>query len=170
MSRMTSAYPVGARIYAGERAGRRNRPARDRSPRARTPAAPAAGRSPVHAGRAGVRARPRAPWAAPCRALLREGDRRQGAAPRRLVVAGHRGRRRATRRPARRAVRAGRRARRLADPLPDDGRRRRDPAMSLPAWLTPLLVADEMRATDKWAIEQRGTPGMELMERAGDAV
>jgi hydroxyethylthiazole kinase-like uncharacterized protein yjeF len=39
-----------------------------------------------------------------------------------------------------------------------------------PAWLEPLLAADEMRATDAWAIEERGIPGLELMERAGAAV
>src|SRR3954464_11608783 len=39
-----------------------------------------------------------------------------------------------------------------------------------PPWLTPLPVAEEMRATDRWAIEDRGIPGMELMERAGAAV
>src|SRR3954467_3648006 len=39
-----------------------------------------------------------------------------------------------------------------------------------PPWLTPLPVAEEMRDTDRWAIEDRGIPGMELMERAGAAV
>ncbi len=38
----------------------------------------------------------------------------------------------------------------------------------LPAWLTPLLEAASMRETDRWAIEQ-GVPGLELMERAGNA-
>jgi NAD(P)H-hydrate epimerase len=38
---------------------------------------------------------------------------------------------------------------------------------NLPAWLTPLPDADSMRAVDRWAIEERGTDGVELMERAG---
>src|SRR4051795_3325275 len=42
--------------------------------------------------------------------------------------------------------------------------------MSLPSWLEPLYAAQEMRDTDRWAIEDRGIPGMELMERAGAAV
>jgi ADP-dependent NAD(P)H-hydrate dehydratase / NAD(P)H-hydrate epimerase len=40
-------------------------------------------------------------------------------------------------------------------------------ARALPAWLTPLPDADEQRATDAWAIEERGIAGIELMERAG---
>ena len=39
--------------------------------------------------------------------------------------------------------------------------------MSLPDWLEPLYEAAEMRAADEWAIEQRGIPGLDLMERAG---
>ncbi len=39
--------------------------------------------------------------------------------------------------------------------------------MSLPAWLDPLPDAGAQRALDGWAIEQRGIPGLELMERAG---
>jgi ADP-dependent NAD(P)H-hydrate dehydratase / NAD(P)H-hydrate epimerase len=39
--------------------------------------------------------------------------------------------------------------------------------VSLPAWLEPLPDADAMRATDRWAIEERGVPGAALMERAG---
>jgi ADP-dependent NAD(P)H-hydrate dehydratase / NAD(P)H-hydrate epimerase len=39
--------------------------------------------------------------------------------------------------------------------------------VSLPAWLEPLPDAEEMRATDRWAIEERGIPGAALMERAG---
>jgi NAD(P)H-hydrate epimerase len=39
--------------------------------------------------------------------------------------------------------------------------------MTLPAWLDPLPDASEQRALDAWAIEQRGIPGIELMERAG---
>ncbi len=39
--------------------------------------------------------------------------------------------------------------------------------MSPPDWLDPLYEAAEMRAADEWAIEQRGIPGLDLMERAG---
>jgi hydroxyethylthiazole kinase-like uncharacterized protein yjeF len=39
--------------------------------------------------------------------------------------------------------------------------------VSLPAWLTPLPAPAEQRALDAWAIDQLGTPGLELMERAG---
>jgi len=40
--------------------------------------------------------------------------------------------------------------------------------VSAPAdWLEPLPDAEQQRATDAWAIEQRGQPGIELMERAG---
>jgi NAD(P)H-hydrate epimerase len=39
--------------------------------------------------------------------------------------------------------------------------------MSLPAWLAPLPDAAAQRALDTWAIEQRGIPGLDLMERAG---
>ena len=42
--------------------------------------------------------------------------------------------------------------------------------MSLPIWLEPLYTAQEMRDTDRWAIEERGVPSMELMEHAGAAV
>jgi ADP-dependent NAD(P)H-hydrate dehydratase / NAD(P)H-hydrate epimerase len=34
-------------------------------------------------------------------------------------------------------------------------------------WLEPLFAADEMRALDRWAIEQQRIPSLELMERAG---
>ena len=37
-------------------------------------------------------------------------------------------------------------------------------------WLTPCLDAEQMRATDAWAIEKQGIPGLELMETAGQAV
>jgi ADP-dependent NAD(P)H-hydrate dehydratase / NAD(P)H-hydrate epimerase len=37
-------------------------------------------------------------------------------------------------------------------------------------WLEPCLDAEEMRATDRWAIQERGVPGLELMETAGRAV
>ena len=41
---------------------------------------------------------------------------------------------------------------------------------SLPAWLTALPDAETMRAVDRWAIDERGTEGLALMERAGEAV
>ncbi len=41
---------------------------------------------------------------------------------------------------------------------------------ALPAWCEPLLDAERMRATDAWAIERRGIPSLELMERAGAAL
>ncbi len=41
---------------------------------------------------------------------------------------------------------------------------------SLPDWLTPLLDAETMRGVDRWAIEERGVPSLELMERAGAGV
>jgi len=37
---------------------------------------------------------------------------------------------------------------------------------TLPAWLDPLPDAAAQRALDRWAIEQRGVAGLELMERA----
>lgn len=39
--------------------------------------------------------------------------------------------------------------------------------MTLPAWLEPLPAAAQMRAVDRWAIEDRGVPSLDLMERAG---
>jgi NAD(P)H-hydrate epimerase len=39
--------------------------------------------------------------------------------------------------------------------------------MTLPDWLEPLPDAREQQALDKGAIEERGIPGLELMERAG---
>ena len=42
--------------------------------------------------------------------------------------------------------------------------------VSLPDWLTPLPDAEEMRAIDRWAIQERGVPSLDLMERAGAAV
>jgi hydroxyethylthiazole kinase-like uncharacterized protein yjeF len=42
--------------------------------------------------------------------------------------------------------------------------------MSLPGWLQPLYAAAEMRATDAWAMETRGVPSLELMERAGEGL
>ena len=38
---------------------------------------------------------------------------------------------------------------------------------ALPDWLEPLFGAEQMRAIDRWAIEQRGVPSLDLMERAG---
>ncbi|MDP1847331.1 MAG: NAD(P)H-hydrate dehydratase [Solirubrobacteraceae bacterium] len=40
-------------------------------------------------------------------------------------------------------------------------------AAPLPDWLEPLYGAEQMRAIDRWAIEQRGIPSLDLMERAG---
>ena len=40
-------------------------------------------------------------------------------------------------------------------------------AAPLPDWLDPLPGAGQMRATDRWAIEERGVPSLDLMERAG---
>lgn len=37
-------------------------------------------------------------------------------------------------------------------------------------WLNPLYDAEAMRALDRWAIEEAGTPSLELMEAAGRAV
>ena len=40
-------------------------------------------------------------------------------------------------------------------------------ASALPEWLEPLFGAEQMRAIDRWAIEERGIPSLDLMERAG---
>jgi hydroxyethylthiazole kinase-like uncharacterized protein yjeF len=40
----------------------------------------------------------------------------------------------------------------------------------LPDWCEPLLDAPRMRAVDRWAIDERGIPSLELMERAGEGV
>jgi len=37
-------------------------------------------------------------------------------------------------------------------------------------WLQPCLDAEEMRATDRWAIREQGVPSLDLMETAGRAV
>lgn len=42
--------------------------------------------------------------------------------------------------------------------------------MTWPQWLDPLPSAQEMRDTDRWAIDECGIPGPELMERAGAAM
>jgi ADP-dependent NAD(P)H-hydrate dehydratase / NAD(P)H-hydrate epimerase len=39
--------------------------------------------------------------------------------------------------------------------------------VTLAAWLQGLPDPERMRATDAWAIQERGIPGLELMERAG---
>lgn len=39
--------------------------------------------------------------------------------------------------------------------------------MSLPAYLDPLYTAEEMRAADRFAVEERGVSSLDLMERAG---
>jgi ADP-dependent NAD(P)H-hydrate dehydratase / NAD(P)H-hydrate epimerase len=41
---------------------------------------------------------------------------------------------------------------------------------ALPDWLAGLPDAEAMRATDRWAIADRGIPGIELMERAGEGL
>jgi ADP-dependent NAD(P)H-hydrate dehydratase / NAD(P)H-hydrate epimerase len=38
------------------------------------------------------------------------------------------------------------------------------------SWLTPLYDAEGIRAIDRWAIEEQGVPGEELMEAAGSAL
>ena len=38
----------------------------------------------------------------------------------------------------------------------------------LPEGLEPLLDVEQLRASDAWAIQERGIPGVELMERAGE--
>jgi NAD(P)H-hydrate epimerase len=42
--------------------------------------------------------------------------------------------------------------------------------VSLPDWLGPLPGAAEQRALDEWAIGERGIPGLDLMERAGEGL
>jgi hydroxyethylthiazole kinase-like uncharacterized protein yjeF len=42
--------------------------------------------------------------------------------------------------------------------------------VSWPRWLEPLLDAETMRGVDGWAIEDRGIPATELMERAGEGL
>ena len=40
----------------------------------------------------------------------------------------------------------------------------------LAEWLAPLPNAEQQRETDRWAIEERGIPGIELMEKAGSGM
>jgi hydroxyethylthiazole kinase-like uncharacterized protein yjeF len=40
----------------------------------------------------------------------------------------------------------------------------------LPDWCEPLLDAPQMRTVDRWAIDERGIPSLDLMERAGIGV
>jgi hydroxyethylthiazole kinase-like uncharacterized protein yjeF len=42
--------------------------------------------------------------------------------------------------------------------------------MTMPSWLIPLPDAVQMRASERFAIDTRGIPGLDLMERAGTAV
>ena len=42
--------------------------------------------------------------------------------------------------------------------------------MTLPPWLDPLPDAEQMRAIDRWAIDEQGVPSLELMERAGEGL
>jgi ADP-dependent NAD(P)H-hydrate dehydratase / NAD(P)H-hydrate epimerase len=42
--------------------------------------------------------------------------------------------------------------------------------VSRPRWLEPLPDAELMRATDRWAIETKKIPSLELMERAGEGL
>lgn len=44
------------------------------------------------------------------------------------------------------------------------------PFASIPAWGEPLHDAEQMRATDRWAIDTAGVPSLELMELAGQSV
>jgi hydroxyethylthiazole kinase-like uncharacterized protein yjeF len=43
-------------------------------------------------------------------------------------------------------------------------------SLKLPDGLEPLLDVEQLRATDAWAIQERGIPGVELMERAGEGL
>jgi hydroxyethylthiazole kinase-like uncharacterized protein yjeF len=42
--------------------------------------------------------------------------------------------------------------------------------VSFPRWLEPLFDAEQMRATDAWAIETKGISAADLMERAGEGL
>src|SRR4051812_32609061 len=39
--------------------------------------------------------------------------------------------------------------------------------MAFPRWMEPLPDAAQQRETDRWAIEEKEIPALELMERAG---
>jgi NAD(P)H-hydrate epimerase len=42
--------------------------------------------------------------------------------------------------------------------------------VTLEPWLVPLPDAEQMRAIDRWAIDEQGIPSLELMERAGSGL
>jgi hydroxyethylthiazole kinase-like uncharacterized protein yjeF len=42
--------------------------------------------------------------------------------------------------------------------------------MGLPRWMEPLLEAVETKELDRWAMQEKGIPGSELMERAGEGL
>ncbi|MCB0877036.1 MAG: hypothetical protein KDB46_12680, partial [Solirubrobacterales bacterium] len=42
--------------------------------------------------------------------------------------------------------------------------------MQTPLWLDPVFDAAGMSGIDRWAIEERGVPGLQLMEAAGGAL
>src|SRR3954451_22289025 len=42
--------------------------------------------------------------------------------------------------------------------------------MALPDWLDPIYTAEEMRAVDAYAIEERDVPSLDLMERAANGL
>ena len=65
---------------------------------------------------------------------------------------------------------ARRRGPHLADAHEVDGSRGGGAAVTLPPWLRGLPDPERMRATDRWAIEEQGIPGLELMERAGQGL
>ena len=72
---------------------------------------------------------------------------------------------------AARAVRAWRVRGHLADAHARHGGRDRDGRrVTNPRWLEPLPDAALMRATDQWAIETKGVPARQLMERAGEGL
>ena len=124
------------------------------------------------AERAYAARRPR-PGTPPGRAVLREGGRGEGARPRawsfrdvEVVATDGPPELRLSGAAAARAEELGS-APSVAHPHRHDGGRGRAAAVSLPGWLDPLYEAAEMRAVDAWAIEERGVPSLDLMERAG---